>query len=130
MPLGPCMNLNQVTVSVTDVARSIAFYKQLGLQLIVESLPHYARFCCPDGGATFSLSLVDKVIPSQTLIYFECSNLDQRVAELQAQGVQFSMPPTDQPWLWREACLEDPDGNPLCLYFAGNNRLNPPWRIS
>ena len=32
------MNLNQVTVSVSDVARSIAFYQQLGLQLIVASL--------------------------------------------------------------------------------------------
>lgn len=29
------MNLNQVTVVVTDVARSIRFYQRLGLQLIV-----------------------------------------------------------------------------------------------
>ncbi len=123
------MNLNQVTVSVTDVARSIAFYQQLGLQLIVESLPDYARFCCPDGQATFSLSRIDQVVPAPTLIYFECAELDHVVAELQAQGVQFSMLPTDQPWLWREAYLEDPDGNPLCLFFAGENRLNPPWRI-
>lgn len=123
------MNLNQVTVSVSDVARSIAFYQQLGLQLIVESLPDYARFCCPEGQATFSLSLVDEVVPAQTLIYFECAELDQVVARLQAAGVLFSMLPTDQPWLWREAYLEDPDGNPLCLYLAGVNRLNPPWRI-
>ena len=25
--------------------------------------------------------------------------------------------------------LQDPDGNPLCLYHAGENRLNPPWRL-
>lgn len=123
------MNLNQVTVSVSDVARSIAFYQKLGLQLIVASLPEYARFSCPDGQATFSLSLVDKVVPAQTLVYFECADLDHRVADLQGQGVQFSMLPTDQPWLWREAYLDDPDGNPLCLFFAGENRLNPPWRL-
>jgi catechol 2,3-dioxygenase-like lactoylglutathione lyase family enzyme len=124
------MQLNQVTVSVSDLARAIAFYQRLGLQLIVESLPDYARFCCPDGQATFSLSRVAQVIPAQTLIYFECAELDQRVTELQGQGVQFSLLPTDQPWLWREAYLQDPDGNPLCLYWAGENRLNPPWRIN
>ena len=123
------MNLNQVTLAVTDVPRSIAFYRQLGLQLIVENLPHYARFICPDGQASFSLSWVAQVIPSQTLIYFECTELDATVARLQTAGVQFSQMPVDQPWLWREAMLEDPDGNPLCLYYAGENRLNPPWRL-
>lgn len=123
------MNLNQVTLAVTDVPRSIAFYRQLGLQLIVENLPHYARFICPDGQASFSLSWVAQVIPSQTLIYFECAELDATVARLQTVGVQFSQMPVDQPWLWREAMLEDPDGNPLCLYYAGENRLNPPWRL-
>ena len=124
------MNLNQVTVAVTDVPRAIVFYRQLGLQLIVESLPDYARFCCPDGSATFSVSRVERVQPSQSLIYFECNELDATVQRLQALGVQFSMLPTDQPWLWREAYLSDPDGNPLCLYFAGSNRLDPPWRLT
>ena len=44
------MNLNQVTVSSSDVAASILFYRRLGLILIVEDLPKYARFCCPAGG--------------------------------------------------------------------------------
>ncbi len=123
------MNLNQVTVSVSDVPRAIAFYRQLGLQLIVEHLPDYARFCCPDGTATFSLSRVDQVQPGQTLVYFECTELDRTVAELQQAGVHFRQLPVDQPWLWREAYLDDPDGNPLCLYHAGEHRLNPPWRL-
>jgi catechol 2,3-dioxygenase-like lactoylglutathione lyase family enzyme len=123
------MNLNQVTVAVTDMARAIAFYQCLGLRLIVRELPLYARFICPDGQATFSLSLAAQVSPSQTLIYFECAELDATVARLQAAGVAFSQLPLDQPWLWREAYLQDPDGNPLCLYYAGENRLNPPWRL-
>lgn len=123
------MNLNQITVAVSDVPRSIRFYQGLGLQLIVESLPDYARFYCPDGQASFSLSKVAQVPVSQTLIYFECAELDQTVARLRAQGIEFSMLPTDQPWLWREAYFQDPDGNPLCLYHAGENRLNPPWRL-
>ena len=124
------MNLNQVTLSVSDVARAITFYQRFGLQLIVESLPDYARFCCPDGQAKFSLSRVKQATPGSSKIYFECADLDKRVAELQAQGVSFSQLPIDQPWLWREAYLEDPDGNPLCMYWAGENRLNPPWRIN
>lgn len=48
------MNLNQVTVPSLDLAKSISFYKRLGLKLIVEALPHYARFVCPDGDSTFS----------------------------------------------------------------------------
>ena len=40
-----------------------------------------------------------------------------------------STPPVDQPWQWREARLRDPDGNRLCLFHAGENRLNPPWRL-
>lgn len=32
-------------------------------------------------------------------------------------------------YLWREARLRDRDGHELRLYFAGENRLNPPWRL-
>ena len=49
------MNLNQVTVPSTDMRRSIDFYRRLGLVLIVEDLPSYARFECPEGDATFSV---------------------------------------------------------------------------
>jgi hypothetical protein len=48
---------------------------------------------------------------------------------LTAAGLSFDTPPTDQPWLWREARLRDPDGNPLCLFHAGRNRIDPPWKV-
>ena len=123
------MNLNQVTVSVTDIDRAVAFYRRLDLEPVVLT-PHYARFACPEGGATFSVHLETAVQPSTTLIYFECRDLDARYAELEADGVLFEHPPVDQRWLWREARLRDPDGNRLCLYRAGENRLNPPWQVS
>ena len=121
------MKLNQVTVEVADIARATAFYQRLGFELIV-STDHYARFLCP-GGATFSVHVADDVRPGGTLIYFECEDLDARVAALKAGGVVFDSGPTDQRWLWREARLRDPDGNRLCLYFAGENRVDPPWRL-
>ena len=123
------MNLNQVTVAVTDVPRAIAFYQCLGLKLIVENLPDYARFVCPDGQASFSLSREAQVVPGSALVYFECGELDAEVARLQAEGLSFEQLSQDQPWLWREAYLRDPDGNRICLYHAGENRLNPPWRL-
>ena len=109
------MNLNQVTVAVTDVPRAIAFYQCLGLKLIVENLPDYARFVCPDGQVSFSLSREEQVVPGSTLVYFECGELDAEVARLQAEGLSFEQLPQDQPWLWREAYLRDPDGNRICL---------------
>ena len=125
------MNLNQVTVPSTDVARSIAFYTRLGLILIVKDLPEYARFECPEGASTFSVHLTESTgPPSQTVVYFECTDLDQKVAALAKAGVKFTSPPTDEAWLWREARLQDPDGNVICLFHAGSNRLNPPWRLA
>lgn len=121
------MNLNQVTVDVADIPRARAFYERLGLELIVSS-DHYARFLCP-GGATFSIHLAEAPAVGGTGVYFECADLDERVAALAADGLVFDDGPADKRWLWREAWLRDPDGNRLCLYFAGENRVDPPWRV-
>ena len=124
------MKLNQVTVQSTDVARAVEFYKRLGLILIVESLPKYARFVCPDGDTTFSIHVADETAGApRVVVYFECDDLDERVGQLKQAGISFESGPADQPWLWREAYLRDPDGNVICLYYAGENRLNPPWRL-
>lgn len=124
------LNLNQVTVPSTDVARSVEFYKRLGLIQIVESLPKYARFVCPDGNSTFSIHVEDQTAGTPSVVvYFECDDLDNKVAQLKEAGISFESNPVDQQWLWREAHLRDPDGNLICLYYAGENRLNPPWRL-
>lgn len=124
------MNLNQVTVPSLDLNISVPFYEMLGLKLIVRALPHYARFQCPEGGSTFSIHQTPDVPEgNRILVYFECEDLDQRVAMLKSKGVKFDLEPTDQPWLWREARLKDPDGNPVVLYYAGENRLDPPWKV-
>jgi hypothetical protein len=62
-------------------------------------------------------------------VYFECSNLDDKVKSLATAGVNFDTFPEDKTWLWREARLRNPDGNQLILYFAGENWLYPPWWI-
>lgn len=127
------MNLNQVILPATDLDISVSFYSRLGLQLIVDSRLRYVRFACPDGNSSFSLQHVGGIAitdSSSPWIYFECEDLDSRVAALREQGVVFDSLPEDMPWLWREARLRDPDGNNLILYFAGDCRLNPPWRLT
>ena len=128
------MRLNQVTVPLTDYAASVACYQKLGLKLIVDSPPRYARFEMPesDGGApsTFSIEQDDGWKGGDwPEIWFESDRLDALVAELKARGVSFTTDPEDKTYLWRVATLRDPAGNLIALYHAGENRLNPPWRV-
>ncbi len=126
----PRILLNQVTVAARDIEASTCFYEALGFKRIVHS-PHYRRFEVGDGTGTFSLHLADSTegAASGPHIYFECEDLDARVAALQAKGIVFDSAPVDQSWLWREAWLSDPAGNRLCFYRAGDARRYPPWRI-
>jgi predicted enzyme related to lactoylglutathione lyase len=124
------MNLNQITVPSLDLETSVAFYKTLGLQLIVDALPRYARFECQEGDSTFSIHLVEQLPTGNGItIYFEDSNIEDLVTSLKSKGIIFISEPEDKPWLWREAHLNDPDGNHIILFHAGTNRKNPPWRI-
>lgn len=122
------MDLNQVTLPVSNMDKAVAFYQVLGFTLIVDT-PHYARFECPIGQSTFSLSLEPEPTMNGVVIYFEHAELDCWVSDLQAKGIEFAQLPTDEAYLWREAVLFDPSGNKLKLYWAGDNRLDPPWRV-
>jgi catechol 2,3-dioxygenase-like lactoylglutathione lyase family enzyme len=123
------MRLNQVTVTMPDLDAGWRFYSILGLRPIVDARPRYARFVCPDGDSTFSLHQGERG-DGATTVYFECENLDETVRGLIAAGIEFANEPEDKNWLWREADLFDPGGNRIVLYFAGENRINPPWRVA
>ena len=124
------MNLNQVTLPARDLAPAVEFYRRLGLRLIVDALPRYVRFECPDGESTLSLEqTAESGSGPAAVVYLECDDLDGTVERLVRQGIRFDSLPIDQPWLWREARLCDPAGNALCLFFGGPNRRDPPWRV-
>ena len=127
------MRFNHVTLIVTDLERSKAFYAALGLIQIVDTPPRYARFRVPDGDATLSVEVVPDppaVTPCAQL-FFECADIDARVADLKSKGLTFEQEPTDMFYLFREARLRDPDGHDIRLYKenAPDVRLNPPWKI-
>jgi catechol 2,3-dioxygenase-like lactoylglutathione lyase family enzyme len=122
------MNLNQVTLPVKNMSESCLFYRRMGFLQIVDT-PHYARFECPEGSSTFSLELSEAEFYNGAVIYFEREDLDVWVDDLVKKGFVFEQMPVDMRYLWREAVLRDPSGNKIKLYWAGENRLHPPWRV-
>ena len=124
------MRFNHVTLIVSDLARSLAFYETLGLAPIVLERPRYARMVFPEGDETLSLEVTgEPPVSSRAQLFFECPNLDETASKLKENGVAFEQEPTDMDYLWREARLRDPDGHDIRLYYAGENRLDPPWKL-
>jgi hydroxymethylpyrimidine/phosphomethylpyrimidine kinase len=130
LDVGAGPRLNQVTVTGTDYQRSVDFYRKIGLRQIVASPDTgYARFETA-GGVTLSVQIdPEEKILATTAIYLECDDLDSRVEQLARSGVAFEHGPRNQPWMWREARLRDPDGNIIFFYHAGEARRFPPWRL-
>ena len=123
------MNLNQITIQVLNVELCCEFYKTLGLQLIVDAKPRYARFLCPNGDSTFSIHETENTTKNTTAIYFEVENIETTCTTLVSKGVVFESAPELKSWLWTEAECKDPNGNSVIIYHAGKNRKNPSWRI-
>lgn len=123
------MNLNQITLPSSNIAESIAFYKRMGFKQIVDS-EAYARFESIEGDATFSVEYSESISNLHAMvIYFEVENLTSTYNKLLKKGISFNGLPEKEPWLWEEVRLTDPTGNEICIYHAGSNRKNPPWRI-
>jgi catechol 2,3-dioxygenase-like lactoylglutathione lyase family enzyme len=124
------MRLSHVTLFVADIPRSRAFYDALGFELIVDA-PHYCRFATR-GDATLSIERREPPIAPAAQIGIEfdsAASLDAEIAKLKAEGVAVAEGPVDRTWLWRDARIIDPDGHELMYFFAGANKLDPPWRV-
>jgi catechol 2,3-dioxygenase-like lactoylglutathione lyase family enzyme len=128
---GDSVRLNHITLIVTDLDASMSFYRKLGLKPIVLEKPRYVRFALPLGDETLSLEATGELkTESRVQIYLECPDLDATCSELKESGIEFEQEPTNMDYLWREARIRDPDGHQIRLYYAEDNRLNPPWRIT
>ncbi len=128
------LRLNQVTLGAIDFAASVLFYQRLGLTLIVDSSPRYARFEFPTllngtEPATLSLHGVDTewIAPAEwPLMYFEVDDVTVFLADTNIVPIS---PPEMKSYLWEEADILDPSGNRIRIYKAGSVRRFPPWRI-
>ena len=114
------MGLRQVALTVSDVARSVEFYRDaVGLKFLFSAGPNLAfldisgvrlMLSAPEGEFKPGLSSV---------LYFKVADIEAAYAEMSARGVAFvdtphfiaPMPDHD---LWLCA-FKDPDGNPMAL---------------
>ncbi|MBZ5585394.1 MAG: VOC family protein [Acidobacteriia bacterium] len=110
--------IGQIAVTVTDVERAIAFYRDvLGMKFLFQ-FPNLGFFDC--AGVRLMLSGSEKFTPSDNCaLYFKVEDIQQSHATLAGRGVAFEsaprviarMPDHD---LWI-AVFRDPDRNLLAL---------------
>ncbi len=116
-----------VSLPVRDVARSVAFYRDMVGFAVEQSRPNFALLRLgeitlgllhmrPDGA---SLAPHDRVHVELTT-----DDLDALYAEMQARGVSFHEPPHDAPWE-RAMATHDPDGY-LVEFAQGRRGHNQP----
>jgi catechol 2,3-dioxygenase-like lactoylglutathione lyase family enzyme len=112
--------IGQIHMSVTDVDRSVAFYRDvLGIPFLfrVEGQP-MAFFDC--GGVRLYLGVPESPeFRSNPLLYFVVQDLDEAYSMLRERGVEFRDSPhlvhrTGSSELWM-TFFKDPDGNNLVL---------------
>ena len=124
------IRMEGLTLAVSDVKRSVAFYKKtLGLKIEIDSAPHFALVRVGPG-ASIGLLAKRHALPKGTkpatkaqhaAIHVELStdDLDGLYKKLTARGLRFTEKPHDEAWE-RSAQARDPDG--YTIEFAQGRR--------
>ncbi len=107
-------SINAVTLGVTDMAASCAFYGALGFEVAYGG-PE-APFTSYRVGPTFlNLQLVDTVETGWGRFIVHVDDVDAMYDRARAAGLAPSMPPSDAPWGERYFHISDPDGHEVSL---------------
>jgi uncharacterized glyoxalase superfamily protein PhnB len=123
-------NLNAIGIVVSDLGRSIQFYRLLGLEVpetpgeghVETTLASGARLMF-DSEETVKSFRPDwtRQAGNQLTLAFECSSpteVDETYARAIDAGFRGEKEPWDAFWGQRYAQLQDPDGVPVDLYAA------------
>lgn len=109
--------IGQVAITVTDVERAVAFYRdRLGVRLLFQ-VPNMAFFDC--GGVRLMISGSERNETFSSVIYFKVANIEEAHRTMLARDVPFEGAPhriarmSDHD-LWM-AFFRDPDRNSLAL---------------
>ena len=113
-------SVNQVAIVVTDLDRSIAFYRENLGAVLARTEPAWGLAWLDVGGVALMLegpAHNKEVTPGSTTLYFNVEAIDASYEAMTARGVAFDAPPLMQ---WEEngsqgwmAFLRDPDGHRL-----------------
>lgn len=117
------MQIAYVNVFVNDHQRAVAFYRDtLGLPLLHAS-PEFGFAAFQAGGVRLGVAVAgadkQELVGRHSGVGFEVPDLVAAHARLAGLGVQFTMPPTRQPWGGFMAMFADGDGNVFYLDEAG-----------
>lgn len=109
------MHIAYVNIFVADLERAVTFYRDtLGLGLQFSSPEHgYASFAAGAIRLGVAVARGDQasLIGRHTGVGLEVADLAAEHSRLTGLGVQFTMPPTRQPWGGFMAMIADTDGN-------------------
>jgi uncharacterized glyoxalase superfamily protein PhnB len=122
--------LNAIGIAVSDLRRSMHFYRLLGADLPEDPAEDHVEATMPNG--TRLMFDTEEVIRSfmpdwtrangnQVSLAFECANaaeVDEVYARVVAAGFEGEKEPWDAFWGQRYALLGDPDGVRVNLYAA------------
>lgn len=119
--------LNAIGIVASDTARSIAFYRLLGVDFpehgeghIEATLPNGVRFMLDSEEVVLSFRPDwTREIGNQLALAFECATpaeVDELYARVAAAGFQAEKEPWDAFWGQRYGQLRDPDGVPVDLF--------------
>ena len=119
--------LNAIGIVTADLARSVAFYRLLGVDLSEDGEGHIEATLA--SGTRFMLDEESVVrgfrpdwtreVGNQLALAFECSSpaeVDELWARAKAEGFDAEKEPWDAFWGQRYAQLRDPDGVPVDLF--------------
>jgi methylmalonyl-CoA/ethylmalonyl-CoA epimerase len=109
--------IGQIAITVTDVPRAIAFYKDtLGLKLLFQ-MPTMGFFDCD--GVRLMLSPGERGETYSSILYFKVANIQDAWRELVSRGItvedephMIAKLPDHELWM---AFFRDPDSNLLAL---------------
>lgn len=123
-------SLNAIGIVVTDMERTIAFYRLLGLEVpetpgeghVDTFLPNGVRFMLDSEETVKSFRLDwSRATGNQVALAFECTSsaeVDETYARMVEAGFHGEKEPWDAFWGQRYAQLQDPDGVSVDLYAA------------
>jgi len=109
--------IGQIAITVTDVERAVAFYRDtLGIKLLFQ-MPGMGFFDC--GGVRLMLSPSEHGETYSSILYYKVAEIQEAFQELRGRGVTFEREPhllarMPDHELWM-AFFRDPDRNLLAL---------------
>ena len=113
-------HIEQIAIPIRELARAIAFYRDiLGMKLLFEVPPTLAFFDCDGIRLALSTSSDPMYDPPGSIVYYRVADIEAAHLDLEGRGVEFLQGPhriaeLGDVEIWM-AFFEDTEGNTLAI---------------